>query len=234
MSICEKDFIKQVEQVIDYEFKTPKLLIEALTHTSYSREQKVYLPDNQRMEFLGDAVVELVVSEKLFKKFKTVDEGKMSKMRASVINRFPMAAMARSLKLNEFIFIGRGEQIAGGENRDSTLCDVFEALIAAVYLDSGYDSAKTLFWLAFNKCNFDLKSSTKEFNPKGTLQELTQKHFSALPVYTLKNTIGPVHQPVYTVEVTIEEFSAEASGPNRKKAESVAAAKLIELINQSF
>ncbi|MGL4854220.1 MAG: ribonuclease III [Lentisphaeria bacterium] len=231
LSICIRDWVKNVEQEVGYNFVNQQLLIVALTHPSYRAEQKVNTQDNQRLEFLGDAVVELIVSKRLFNTFQTKNEGEMSHMRSAVINRFPLAKMGVFLNLNKHLFIGKGEQRVNGANRDTTLCDAFEALIGAIYLDGGFDCAEKVFWRVFEACGFDLERSVTKFNPKGELQELTQGKLGVLPIYNLLSVEGPEHQPLYRIEVSVgEKWKAQAEGPNRKQSESLAASKMLEIL----
>jgi len=224
VSICIKKHINDLETIIGYTFEDSSYLLTALTHPSYRSEQKVKVSDNQRLEFLGDAVIELIVSEKLFGEFPTSSEGEMSKMRSSVTNRQPLSEMAKVLELHKYLFIGKGEKRVNGSERDSTLCDVFEAVIAAVYLDGGFENAKKTFWYAFELSKFDLQAAVQKFNPKGALQELTQSRFKLRPVYTLISQKGPEHEPVYAIEITVNnQVVGFAEGSNRKKAESNAA-----------
>ncbi len=224
-----------MEEIINYKFNDGDRLIKALTHPSYRSEQKVKIPDNQRLEFLGDAVVELIVSEQLFAEFPEYTEGQMSKMRSSVTNRTPLAEMGKKLQLHKFLFLGKGEKQVNGAERGSTLCDVFEALIAAVYLDGGFEAAKVLFWNTFSLCEFDLQQAVKSFNPKGALQEYTQSQFKMRPIYELKSLTGPEHDPVYTITVSVnDQIIAEATGNNRKKAESGAANMALKFYNIDF
>lgn len=224
MSVCIKNHIKDLETIIQYTFDDSSYLLTALTHPSYRSEQKVKVSDNQRLEFLGDAVIELIVSDKLFGDFPESTEGEMSKMRSSVTNRQPLSEMAKVLELHKYLFIGKGEKRVNGSERDSTLCDVFEALIAAVYLDGGFENAKKAFWYAFELSQFDLQAAVQKFNPKGALQELTQSRFKLRPVYTLIGQKGPEHEPIYSIEITVNnEVVGSADGSNRKKAESSAA-----------
>ena len=224
MSVCIKNHIKDLEDIIQYTFEDSSSLLTALTHPSYRSEQKVKVPDNQRLEFLGDAVIELIVSDKLFGDFPESAEGEMSKMRSSVTNRQPLAEMAKIFELHKYLFIGKGEKRVNGSERDSTLCDVFEALIAAIYLDGGFENAKKAFWYAFKLSEFDLQAAVEKFNPKGALQELTQSHFKSRPIYTLIGQKGPEHEPVYSIEIMVNgQVVAHAEGSNRKKAESNAA-----------
>lgn len=229
MSVCIKNHIKDLEGIINYTFVDSSHLLTALTHPSYRSEQKVKVADNQRLEFLGDAVIELIVSEKLFGDFPNSTEGEMSKMRSSVTNRHPLAQMAKVLELHKYLFIGKGEKRVNGSERGSTLCDVFEALIAAVYLDGGFESAKKVFWYAFELSKFDLHAAVQKFNPKGALQEFTQSNFKVRPVYTLVGQKGPEHEPIYSIEITVDnKIVGCAEGTNRKQAESNAAEVALE------
>ncbi len=224
MSICIKDLIADLENVIGYTFTNSDLLLTAITHPSYRAEQKVVVPDNQRMEFLGDAVIELIVSKALYERFPGKDEGEMSQMRSAVTNRFPLSQMARKAELSRFIMLSKGEQRANGAERESTLCDAFEATAAAIYLDGGYEAADKFFWNFFDKCDFDLEHAVKSFNPKGAVQEYTQKMFKCRPEYVLEKVEGPEHEPEYTVALVVNgEIWSRGTGCNRKQAETRAA-----------
>jgi ribonuclease-3 len=232
LDFFEKEMVAKLSAVLEYEFKCPEHLLVAVTHPSYRAEQKVVIPDNQRMEFLGDAVIELIVSEKLYEMFPNKNEGGMSQMRSAVTNKFPLSKMGRTLGLPEFIRLSKGEQKADGAERESTLCDAFEAVVAAIYLDGGFSAASTFFWSAFKKCGFDLVSEVKRFNPKGAIQEYTQKMYKLRPEYVLEKVEGPEHDPVYSVSLKVNgETWASGTGTNRKQAEIAAAEAALETLS---
>lgn len=216
--------IADLESVIGYTFENKDLALTAITHPSYRAEQKVEVLDNQRMEFLGDAVVELIVSKALYSKFPDKNEGEMSQMRSAVTNRYPLSKMAQEAELGSFLMLSKGEQKAGGAERESTLCDVFEALVCAIYLDGGFESAELFYWNFFDKCKFDLEHAVNNFNPKGAVQEYTQRVFKCRPEYKLEKVEGPEHDPLYTVTLIVnDEVWGQGVGASRKLAESRAA-----------
>jgi len=224
LDFCEKEMLGKLSDIIEYKFDNLQHLLTAITHPSYRAEQKVTIADNQRMEFLGDAVIELIVSEKLFELFPDKNEGEMSQMRSAVTNKFPLSKMGKASQLHEFIMLSKGEQNANGAERESTLCDAFEAVVAAIYLDGGYSKASDFFWRIFEKCGFCLVSAVKSFNPKGAIQEYTQKEFKVRPEYVLEKVEGPEHNTVYTVALMVNgDKWSTGTGPNRKQAETAAA-----------
>lgn len=224
MDFVEREKMESLAAIVGYDFTNLKHLMVAITHPSYRAEQKVVIEDNQRMEFLGDAVIELIVSEKLYELFPDKNEGQMSQMRSAVTNKFPLSKMGRASQLHKFIKLSKGEQNANGAERESTLCDAFEAVVAAIYLDGGFAKAADYFWRVFEQCGFDLVSAVKSFNPKGAIQEYTQKEYKVRPEYVLEKMEGPEHDPVYTVALMVNgEKWSEGKGPNRKQAETAAA-----------
>ena len=200
-------------------------LNEALTHRSYAVENA--LPyDNQRLEFLGDAVLEIVLTEYLFRLYPECDEGAMTKMRSALVREGALAALARKLELGEYLLVGRGEQEAGGAGRDSTLADLFEAVLGALYLDGGFDCVKRFILSMFREEYPDPRSLLSSINPKGLLQEYSQRRWGKPPTYTVLRTTGPEHLPVYEVEVSLHGYVAFGRAASRKQAESAAAQNL--------
>ena len=221
--------IEKLKRILKLDFKNPSLLKEALTHRTYAVENKLRY-DNQRLEFLGDAVLEIILSEYLYSLYPEADEGVMTKMRSALAQQEAIAQVARSLELGSYMYIGRGEAASGGADRDSTLCDLFEALLGACYLDMG---------MAFAR-KFVLDLIAREFpaphrmlagvNPKGSLQEYTQHKFGYPPLYEVLSVSGPEHSPVYEVRVSAGDYSAAGQGGSRRLAEFQAAANLIKII----
>ena len=206
-----------------------KLLLEAFTHRSYAVEHN--LPyDNQRLEFLGDSVLEIVLTEHLFKLYPSMTEGDMTKTRSALACEGSLAVLARKLDLGSYLRIGRGEQGAGGIDRDSTLADLFEAFTGALYLESGFEAARA-FLLDLVNSNFpDPRRLLVELNPKGKLQEFSQQHWNEIPHYTVFRHSGPQHLPLYEVEVTLRRYTAMGSGRSRKQAEFNAASQLFQFL----
>ena len=200
-------------------------LDEALTHRSYAVENA--LPyDNQRLEFLGDAVLEIVLTEYLFNLYPECNEGAMTKMRSALVREGALAALARKLGLGEYLLVGHGEQEAGGAGRDSTLADLFEAVLGALYLDGGFERVKRFILDRFRTEYPDPRSLLSSINPKGLLQEYSQHHWGKQPVYSVLRTTGPEHLPVYEVEVSLHGYVAFGRAASRKQAESAAAQNL--------
>ncbi|MBE6385096.1 MAG: ribonuclease III [Lentisphaerae bacterium] len=206
-----------------------KWLLEAFTHRSYAVEHNLTY-DNQRLEFLGDSVLEIVLTEHLFKLYPAMTEGDMTKTRSALACEGSLAVLARKLDLGSYLRIGRGEQGAGGIDRDSTLADLFEAFTGALYLESGFEAAR-LFLLDQVNSNFpDPRRLLVELNPKGKLQEFSQQHWNEIPHYTVFRHSGPQHLPLYEVEVTLRCYTAMGSGRSRKQAEFNAASQLFQFL----
>jgi len=166
-----------------YKFRNALLLAEALTHPSISLERKDYPFDNQRLEFLGDAVIQLVITEQLFRLFPSFPEGRLTKLRARLVSRSALQALASNINLGQHLMMGRGEEACGGRHRASTLADAFESLVGAIYIDGGFDAARN-FILRETRAEFErMLEDPEEFNPKGTLQEILQSIRPEPPAY---------------------------------------------------
>lgn len=213
--------IKKLQDIIGYHFKNEKLLDNALTHSSYANELKINKKqDNERLEFLGDAVLELISSEFLFEKHKDVNEGKLTKLRASMVCEPSLAFCAREIGLQEYIMLGKGEDATGGRNRDSIISDALEAVIGAIYLDGGFASAKD-FILAY--VLNDLENKKLFYDSKSILQEMLQSKNTSLE-YRIVGENGPEHSKCFDAEVWFEgKMLGCGSGHNKKNAEQKAA-----------
>ena len=214
--------LRTLEESISHRFRQVKLLRLALTHSSYANERACR--HNERLEFLGDAVLGLAVSEELYRRFPDAPEGALTKLRAKLVNMSSLAQAARKLSLDALVHLGRGEEGQGGRERDSLLSDVLEALIAAVFLDGGFDAARrvvnTLYAFAWPH-EIEIP---KERDFKSRLQELTQKEHKARPVYRLLGSSGPEHEKLFEVELALPDGRIIlAAGPSVKKAEQTAA-----------
>ena len=218
--------VERLETVLGLDFHDPRLMQQALVHRSYLNEQ-VGPPGGsyERMEFLGDAVLELMVSTELYRRFPDMDEGELTKSRASLVCRETLAQVARRLHLGEFLLVGKGEEATGGRYRDSILASAFEAVVAAVYLDRGYSEATRFLLQAMSE---ELDQFTRQGpppeNPKSHLQEYIQGLGRAAPSYRLVSSDGPDHSPVFTVEVLVEdEVVGTGQGGRKADAERTAA-----------
>ena len=221
------DDIEKLKNILNYHFNDRSLLKMALTHRSFAVETGLGY-DNQRLEFLGDAVLEIILTEYLYLIYPKEDEGNMTKMRSALVREDSLAQFARKLNLGDFIFMGRGEMESGGNARNSTLADLFEALLGAWYLDGGMAPVKRFVLDLIYEFFPDPAYLLKTINPKGHLQEYAQKHFGSTPTYTVIKSYGPEHCLTYEVEVRLDKHCAIGSAQSRKNAETAAAAKLLK------
>lgn len=218
---------EKLENVIGYKFENRDLLTIALSHSSYANEVKLNKAENyERQEFLGDAVLELTVSEYLFNERKSMPEGEMTKLRASLVCEPTLAYIAKSeLKLQNYILLGKGEENTGGRERDSIISDVFEAVIGAIYLDGGFEPAKEF---VHKYVLTDMDKKIEFVDSKTRLQEIVQakgKHIE----YKLVSEAGPAHNKIYTSQVFIDdEMFGEGNGKTKKNAEQHAAYEAIK------
>ncbi|MGD9356908.1 MAG: ribonuclease III [Chromatiales bacterium] len=207
-------------------FNSSELLEQALTHRSAGQ------PHNERLEFLGDAILGMIVAERLFTLFPEASEGQLSRLRAQLVKRDTLAKIAREISLGEYLRMGSGELRAGGQSRDSTLSDALEAFLGAVYLDLGTNAVEEVFNSLFEERlqQLDLSRSVKD--PKTRLQEYLQSRNLALPEYSVTATSGKQHQQLFEVECSLPDLdiTARGEGRSRRKAEQDAASNALELI----
>ena len=221
--------LESLEKSLGYVFENKKLLIEALTHKSYKQSY-----DNERLEFLGDAVLDLVVGEYLFHKFRKSDEGKLSKIRASLVNEGGFCKLAESLHLGDYIHISNAEENNGGREKPSLLSNAFEAVMGAIYLEAGLEKVKEIAidLIEKNHKEISLDSLFRDF--KTTLQELTQARFGITPEYRVISSRGPDHKKEFELAVMIEEKEyARAIGKSKKIAQQEAAKLAIEKLKNN-
>jgi ribonuclease-3 len=220
--------IETLEKKLGYVFKDKTLIIEALTHKSYKQPY-----DNERLEFLGDAVLDLVVGEYLFVKFRNSDEGKLSKIRASLVNETGFDKLARALNLGDYILLSNAEENNGGREKSSLLSNAFEAIMGAIYLEAGLQKVKEIAirLIEENHKEISLDSLFRDF--KTTLQELTQARFGITPEYKVLASRGPDHQKEFEVGVYIEEKEyARAIGKSKKIAQQEAAKIAVDILKK--
>jgi ribonuclease-3 len=222
--------VTPLEERIGYKFRNSLLLTEALTHPSVRHETQRDHLDNQRLEFLGDAVLQLVITERLFRHFDEEAEGRLTKLRSRLVSRDTLTSYATALDLGSYLIMGRGEEASGGRERSSTLGDAFEALIGAIYLDSGLEAARN-FILEQARADLELIAEAPvDINPKGELQELLQSISPSSPVYEVVAQSGPEHEKTFVVEARWEGLIlGKGSGRNKKQAETAAAEEALEL-----
>lgn len=224
------EIVKRLEEEIGYVFTNSELLLEAVTHSSFTNEMKINKrPHYERLEFLGDAVLELISSEFLFEKYPNVPEGGLSKKRASMVCEPSLAICARNMHLGRFIFFGKGEEAAGGRERDSILADVTEAILGAIYLDGGIEPARK-----YVNANIlgELKEAELFVDSKTILQELVQHYPNGSVLhYEVIREEGPEHDKTFIVSVSLgDEVLAEGKGHTKKSAQQDAANKAIQII----
>jgi len=226
--------LKAFEQIFGYTFKNRVLLDTALIHRSFINEnQSDPREDNERMEFLGDAVLELCVSDLLMKRFANHDEGQLSRMRASLVNELSLARLAANFRVGDFLLLGKGEESSGGRLKTSILSNTFEALVAAVYLDCGFDETFSFLAGVFQPLVEASEKDPTFRDYKTSLQGLCQNLFKTVPRYQLMNEYGPDHDKLFQVRVSISDTLAEwGIGKSKKEAEQQAARKALEALKE--
>ena len=227
------DQMTQLEQKIQYSFRNKLLLRQALTHSSCANEQKINKSeDYERLEFLGDAVLELVSSDYIYREHPDMSEGKMTKYRSSIVCEPALAFCARELGLEQYIRLGKGEEATGGRKRDSIISDVMEAVIGAIYLDSGIDEAKEFI---DRYVLSDLEHKQLFYDAKTILQEEVQKEGNGTLRYELVHESGPEHDKTFVVDVMIDDVKVgSGTGHSKKAAEQQAAYEALLQMNKDL
>lgn len=223
--------IEEFEKIIGYSFRNKSLISEALTHSSYANEHRLnYISNNERLEFLGDAVLEISISEYLYNRYPDEPEGYLTKMRASIVCEPTLALCSKDIRLGEFLLLGKGEELTGGRERKSITSDAFEAVIGAIYLDGGFANAKEFidkFILA------DIKDKQLFYDSKTILQEIVQAKGDKNLVYKLVGENGPDHNKQFEVNAMLgDEIVGKGIGRTKKAAEQEAAYNAIMTINK--
>lgn len=218
-----------LKKSLAYEFEDEHLLRQALTHRSAPGS------NNERLEFLGDAVLQLVVSELVFEKTQDVSEGQLSRLRSTLVKDTTLAKVARALGIGEHLILGSGEQKSGGHRRSSILADALEAIFGAVYLDAGFAGAREIIHRAFGDRLHQLPETADLRDPKSRLQEYLQGRKMALPEYTMQNVSGKAHDQSFEVSCGIPELDAVTTGKGstRRRAEQEAALAMLGKIDAS-
>ncbi len=225
--------MSSLEERIRYHFRDPQLLVEALTHPSVAHERKHPHFDNQRLEFLGDAVLQLVITEHLFARYKQAGEGRLTSRRSRLVSRESLKVHAAGLDLGQHLRMGRGEEASGGRRRDSTLADAFEALLGAIYLDSDLETVRRFILDEMRSDLERIEEEPLEANPKGQLQELLQAISPRSPVYELLSQQGREHEKTFSVRV-VWENKVLGAGTGRSKKQAETAAALVALKEQTW
>jgi ribonuclease III len=220
-----------IEKRLQYEFKDKSLLLEALRHSSYANEiSEPDLRDNERLEFLGDAVLNLTVGHILMHNYPDIKEGDLSRSRAKLVNESQLAETARSFRLGYYILLGKGEIQTQGREKNSILADTFEALMAAIYLDGGFDAAYKIIEKKFQPLIEQLDAADSNYDYKSQLQERVQVEHGVIPGYKIIREDGPDHDKTFWVALKVIDVRTEGSGKSKKAAEQDAAKKALELL----
>ena len=223
-----------LEQKLGYKFNNINLLKNALTHSSYANEVRNGFSSNERLEFLGDSVLSIVVSDYIYKHYPNMPEGELTKLRASLVCEKSLCAFSRELELGSYLMLGKGEEKGGGRERDSILADAFEAVLAAIYLDGGMEPARR------HVMNFvlrELKHTDDEVfkDYKTALQEIIQRNPEESVTYILIDESGPDHDKSFTVEVRLNSnVIGKGTGKNKKRAEQMAAKEALMLMGEEI
>lgn len=227
--------MNSLEKNLNYKFKNIRLLENALTHSSYANEVRSKASCNERLEFLGDSVLSIIVSEHIYKKFPNMPEGELTRLRASLVCEKALCAFSRELDLGSYLLLGKGEDKGGGRERDSILADAFEAVLAAIYLDGGMDAARkhVMNFVLREIKHADDEDSFKDY--KTTLQEIIQRNPEESLTYKLIDEFGPDHDKQFVVEVLINSnVIGKGLGRTKKQAEQAAAKQALQLMGESL
>lgn len=226
--------LNRLEKAIGYSFRNRKLLEKALNHRSYVNEHPASkIEDNERLEFLGDAVLNLIAGHMLMDRHPEVAEGELSRMRANLVNEARLAELARSIDLGEFIRLGKGELQTNGREKNSILADAFEAVTAAIYLDGGFQKAFRIISKHFKTFFHSIAADAAGQDYKSRLQELVQTTHKVTPTYKVIAENGPDHDKVFTVLVKVHRLTARGKGKSKKIAEQEAARRCLERLQDA-
>jgi len=225
--------LNKLEERIHIEFKNRELLRNVFVHRSYLNENRDFeLPSNEKLEFLGDSVLSLATSIYLYHKYAHLQEGDYTDIKAAIVRTESLAEVAREIDLGNFLYLSHGEEKGKGRTKTNILADVFEALIAAIFIDQGFDRAYQFIteYLFAEKLDYIVKNKLY-LSPKSRLQEITQAQYKDLPVYELLEATGPEHKKTFTVHVLVNgEMKGEGTGKSKKQAEENAAQNALELL----
>jgi ribonuclease-3 len=226
------DELMELEKILKVEFKNKKFLEEAVTHRSYLNESSNHeLNNNERLEFLGDAVLELIISEYLFSKYPDHEEGDLTSFRAATVRTTTLAGVSRELGLGRFLRMSKGEEESGGKDKDYLLANLFEAILGAIYLDKGYNVCREYLSRVLIPKIGEIVEKRLDIDPKTKLQEVTQSKFKETPVYEVLKEDGPDHDKVFTVQVRLSSKNLGiGEGSSKQKAEERAAEKSLEML----
>lgn len=228
-----KTDLAKLQRILGHQFRDVRLLTEAMMHRSFAAENNLKF-DNQRQEFLGDAVLQIILTDYVFRKYPEFAEGLLTKIRSSMADELSFARLARKISLGEFIMLGKGEIENNGAERNSILADAFEAVMGAIYLDSDLETVRGIFLKLIEETYPDPAALLESNNPKGMLQEYCQHRFGVSPFYTTLSVTGEDHDPVFNIQVSIgNTVLAVSSAKKRKIAEGLAAMDALNLLRSN-
>mgnify|MGYP001817302406 CR=1 FL=1 len=234
MNSGDKATTAQLERALAYHFKNPDQLTAALRHSSYVNEQtQEHLPSNERLEFLGDAVLNLAISHLLMHHHPDLAEGELSRNRAQLVNETQLAAIAREITLGPHLLLGKGEELTDGREKNSILADAVEAVIAAIYIDGGFEAAFCFVDKHFSDRLHSVNRKRYATDYKSRLQERVQATYHEVPRYQVVGTSGPDHSKTFKVKMSVAGIAAEGEGKSKKFAEQEAARAGLELLDPS-
>lgn len=232
--MLENTLLEELQQKIGYTFRNPQLLRQAVTHSSYANEGKKHGKNNERLEFLGDSVLSVIVAKHLYLTYRDIPEGELTKLRASLVCEKALDVFADKLELGKYLLLGKGEEMTGGRQRPSILADAFEAVIAALYLDGGYEIAQK-FVLSYIPKKLDIRKVSPLADYKTALQEIIQQNREEKVEYILVGERGPDHAKIFTAEVLLNSnVIGRGEGSSKKQAEQNAAREALKLMGYEF
>ncbi len=221
--------LNKLENIIGYAFGDKQLLLQALTHKSFSNEQAEFVPHNERLEFLGDAVLELVISDWVFCHYPDIPEGGLTRIRAEVVSEKGLSRIARQLQIGDVLCLGKGEQRSGGSDKSSLLADALEAVLGAIYQDSGFAAVSLVIEKVFRDVIEESALLRYGSDYKTCLQERLQALYGTLPEYLLAQVSGPDHERIFSMEVYFQgKLLGKGSGSSKKSSEQKAAAVALD------
>jgi ribonuclease-3 len=223
--MIEQDQIKLFQNHISVHFLDPDILRRALTHRSFVNEQETTLGDNERLEFLGDAILDFVVGDMLYRRFAELPEGELTQLRAALVRTDSLAILASEIQLGEYLFIGKGEENSGGRKRMNNLCRGFEALIGAIYMDRGLEAVREFILPRLNTFLEYVLANDLHKDARSILQERSQAEIRVTPVYRMVEAIGPDHEREFSLEVTVGDIVLGQGIGSSKRIAAQAAAR---------
>ena len=233
--MSDENRLREFQEKLGYFFTDEELLRTALTHSSYVNEANLTISHNERLEFLGDAVVGIYFSEELFKRFEHSREGELTNLRSSMVSGEALSARAKEVGLDKYLRLGKGEEQQGGRRRSTLLANAFEAVVGAIFLDGGYETVQKVLFRITLPIWDDLSFSEKKRDSNSLLQEFMQQNFKLRPSYELIETSGPEHEKFFTIEVVLPDGKAIiARGTTLKKAEQKAAGEALTYLLSSL